>query len=119
MFFSNLSIKVMIRFILLVSPRKISDISWVQSNVSVPYDTVSHNKWMLGFALPNIIMWALVFPIMFAYVLKNGSDRKKLDSIFFSQSWGYFYNEYSLKRYYWEIVKIFEKELIMIILIFY
>ena len=53
------------------------------------------------------------------YVLYNGNKKGKLNSVFFKNSWGYFYNEYHARCYYWEFVKIFQKELIIIILIFY
>jgi hypothetical protein len=33
--------------------------------------------------------------------------------------WGYFFNEYLQQSYYWEFVKILQKELIIIVLTYY
>lgn len=37
----------------------------------------------------------------------------------FRELWGYLYNEYAIKAYYWEFVKILQKECIIIVLSYY
>lgn len=43
----------------------------------------------------------------------------KLDEEETRKSWGYLYNEYSPKAYFWEIVKILEKGFMIVFLTFY
>lgn len=72
---------------------------------------------MLVFVLPLLLAWSIVFPCIFMYLvyrikgaLNDVDNRRKL---------GYFYNEYTQEGYLWEFVKIFEKELIIIVLTYY
>ena len=51
--------------------------------------------------------WMFVLPLSFLYILWDGNSRNLLENIFFRQSWGFFYNEYTRKAYYWEFIKIF------------
>jgi hypothetical protein len=46
-------------------------------------------------------------------------SRDKLDDKATRLHWGYLYNEYKKDAYFWEIVKIVEKELIIIFLTYY
>ncbi|CAD8196278.1 unnamed protein product [Paramecium pentaurelia] len=104
-------------FISLLSFRKISDIYWIQGNVAYRYDTQSHFNWMITFILPSTLCLALVIPIyMF---LSLYSKRDKLTDGETRKIWGYLYNEYSQKAYFWEIVKILEKGFMIVFLTFY
>lgn len=60
-----------------------------------------------GVALPFYFFWQL------------SSLKGKLNRISIRAKFGYLYNEYKLQAYYWEIIKILLKELIIIVLIFY
>lgn len=56
----------------LISYRDISDILWVQSNVSYQYNTKTHISWMIKFCLPIIIILAILVPIyLFFGLIKN------------------------------------------------
>ncbi|CAD8196346.1 unnamed protein product [Paramecium pentaurelia] len=104
-------------FISLLSFRKISDIYWIQGNVAYRYDTQSHFNWMITFILPSTLCLALVIPIyMFLSLYQK---RNKLTDSETRKIWGYLYNEYSEKAYFWEIVKILEKGFMIVFLTFY
>ena len=45
--------------------------------------------------------------------------KDKLNDLFVLRLYGYLYNEYNHVVYYWEIIKICQKELIIIFLTFY
>lgn len=45
--------------------------------------------------------------------------RHKLNNIENRSTWGFLYNEYTKWAYYWEIVKIFLKEIIIFLLTYY
>ncbi|CAD8125630.1 unnamed protein product [Paramecium sonneborni] len=104
-------------FISLLSFRRISDIYWVQGNVAYKYITTQHFKWVTGFVLPSTLILAIFIPIyMFLslyfqrFQLENENTRK---------NWGYLYNEYQHKAYFWEIIKIFQKGCMIMFLTFY
>ncbi|CAK68383.1 unnamed protein product (macronuclear) [Paramecium tetraurelia] len=104
-------------FVSLLSFRQVSNIFWVQGNVAYRYDTAQHLKWVLSFVFPSAFTLGLIIPtymFLSMYKIKNdlndGENRKK---------WGYLYNEYQPKAYFWEIVKIFQKSFIILFLTFY
>ncbi|CAD8108833.1 unnamed protein product [Paramecium primaurelia] len=104
-------------FVSLLSFRQVSNIYWVQGNVAYRYDTAQHLKWVLSFVFPSAFTLGLIIPaymFLSLYKIKNdlndGESRKK---------WGYLYNEYQPKAYFWEIVKIFQKSFIILFLTFY
>ena len=74
---------------------------------------------MYGLGWPGVFIWAILFPISFFLVVYNAAKKNNLDNYFFKSSWGFFYNEYSKDCYYWEFIKIAQKELMIIILIFF
>lgn len=47
------------------------------------------------------------------------SHKSELDSKYVRLHWGYLYLEYTKKAYFWEIIKILEKEAIIIFLTYY
>ncbi|CAD8126668.1 unnamed protein product [Paramecium sonneborni] len=104
-------------FISLLSFRQISDIYWIQGNVSYRYDTSSHVRWLITFVLPSALMLGLLIP---TYLFLNlYKIRIKLDDPDSRKSWGYLYNEYQPKAYFWEIVKVYQKSFIITFLTFY
>lgn len=105
------------RFISLVSTRTLSSIEWVQADVAYRANTDQHRLWKVSFALPFLLIWSLVFPLLL--FLAIFLQRHRLNTIDNRFKWGYFYNEYKIKVYFWEFVKIFQKELMIIILSVY
>ncbi|CAD8151403.1 unnamed protein product [Paramecium octaurelia] len=101
----------------LVSYRIISDEYWIQGNVSYRYDTYSHAKWLISFCFPLLLLFSFVIPVFFFYGVRN--NRGQLNKTLVRQKWGYLYNEYKIHAYYWETIKILQKELIIIVLAYY
>ncbi|CAK67884.1 unnamed protein product (macronuclear) [Paramecium tetraurelia] len=104
-------------FIQLISFRTISSYKWISANVAFRYDTWIHFKWLLGFVLPSFLVIAFLIPAIFFCAIYY--NRKRLDDKSIRQQWGYLYNEYTHQAYFWEIVKIIEKELLLIFLSYY
>ncbi|CAD8108685.1 unnamed protein product [Paramecium primaurelia] len=105
------------RIISLISFRKISDFYWIQANVAYRYDTTTHYQWLFIFCLPLLIFISLIIPLFFfisLYLNKSTLQQRKI-----RQKWGYLYNEYKLNAYYWEIIKIIMKQLLIIFLSYY
>ncbi|CAD8104192.1 unnamed protein product [Paramecium sonneborni] len=104
-------------FVQLVSYREISGYKWIQSNVSYRFDTAYHEKWMLELCLPMLLLLAIIIPLYFFYGLYSNSHQ--LDDKKVRLQWGYLYNEYTKTAYFWEVIKILQKELMIIFLTYY
>ncbi|CAD8079740.1 unnamed protein product [Paramecium primaurelia] len=104
-------------FVQLISYREISGYKWIQSNVSQRFDTPYHLKWMLELCLPMLFILAVLIPIFFFYGLYSNSNQ--LDDKKIRLQWGYLYNEYTKTAYFWEVIKILQKELMIIFLTYY
>ncbi|CAD8208889.1 unnamed protein product [Paramecium pentaurelia] len=105
-------------FVQLVSYRNISGFQWIKSNVADRYDTPEHLKWMIEFCLPVLIILAILIPFFFFYGLfsnRNSLHSKKEVKM----RWAYLYIEYKETVYFWELIKIVQKELIILSLIYY
>ncbi|CAD8130980.1 unnamed protein product [Paramecium sonneborni] len=94
----------------LISYRVILDEYWIQDNVAYRYDTYQHFKRLLGFCFPLLLFFGVIMPVYFWYGIRKNPHHK---------FWGYLYNEYKLHAYYWETIKILQKDLIIIILAYY
>ncbi|CAD8136644.1 unnamed protein product [Paramecium pentaurelia] len=101
----------------LLSYRKISNEFWVSGNVSYLYDTYQHTIWLISFVIPSFFILGLLIPFLFWFVVYY--NRKQLNSMKVRKMWGYLYNEYKLETYYWETLKILQKELIILVLLYY
>ncbi|CAK68281.1 unnamed protein product (macronuclear) [Paramecium tetraurelia] len=105
-------------FVQLVSYRDISGFKWIKANVADRYDTLNHLQWMLKFSMPALIILAILIPCFFFYGLfsnrNNLTSKKEV-----KMRWAYLYVEYKDTVYFWELVKIIEKELIILSLIYY
>ncbi|CAD8111451.1 unnamed protein product [Paramecium primaurelia] len=101
----------------LVSYREISGFKWIQANVSERYDTIMHLKWMIYFCLPFLLILGILIPFYLFYGLYK--CRRVQDQKSTRLHWGYLYHEYKEEAYFWELIKIFQKELIILSLIYY
>ncbi|CAD8171348.1 unnamed protein product [Paramecium pentaurelia] len=104
-------------FIQLGSSRIISGVNWVQADVAYRSDTDQHQLWVAAFVAPMIVIWVAILPLIFLY--RVYTYRFHLNNRHIRSRWGFFYNEYDTSAYYWEFVKIFQKELMVIFLTFY
>jgi hypothetical protein len=56
-------------FMTLISSRTISGYEFIMANVSYRYDTFKHDQWIAGFGVPGLLLWVLVLPVTFWYVV--------------------------------------------------
>ncbi|KAM3144283.1 hypothetical protein pb186bvf_003745 [Paramecium bursaria] len=101
----------------LVASRTISNLKWVQGNVSYRYDTFDHYKWIAGFAFPIIVTFGVTIPLLFYILLYRNRQNLYFDVV--RNKIGYLYNEYRQHSFYWENVKILHMQLIIFILTIY
>ncbi|KAM3133543.1 hypothetical protein pb186bvf_014385 [Paramecium bursaria] len=101
----------------LLSRRNLSDYEFIQGNVAYLFNTNIHYKWCIALIMPALLIVSLIIPLsLFQVLYKNN---QKLDSFSIRQRWGYLYNEYRKQTYYWESVKIQQKQLIIFSLSYY
>ncbi|CAD8181409.1 unnamed protein product [Paramecium octaurelia] len=101
----------------LLSYRKISDEYWIQGNVAYRYDTIQHAKWLITFCLPLLFTFGCILPCILWYGVYKNKDHLDFSSV--RKIWGYLYNEYRIHAYFWETIKIMQKEIIIIVLAYY
>ncbi|CAD8097921.1 unnamed protein product [Paramecium sonneborni] len=105
------------QFSSLLARRSISNIDYVQGNVSLMFDTESHQKWIFSFILPGLGFIGCFIP-MFLFSLMFVM-RRKLDLIKFRRHICYMFNEYDEHCYFWEYIKIWKKTILIIILTYF
>ncbi|CAK84069.1 unnamed protein product (macronuclear) [Paramecium tetraurelia] len=90
--------------------RQISGYYWVIGDVSYRYDKNFYVSAILAF--PILFSLSIVIPLlMFIKLYKNKDDLNKIKS-----TWGYLFSEFNENAYFWEIVRLGMKNLVIIII---
>ncbi|CAD8087605.1 unnamed protein product [Paramecium sonneborni] len=105
------------QFCSLLAVRRISNIDFVQGNVSFSFNTQTHFRWIIGFILPSLILVGLAIPV-FLFLLMF-FIKEKLEIIQFRRHICYLFNEYNKNTYFWEYIKICKKTLVIFIMIYF
>lgn len=80
------------------------------------YDTDYHYHF-LYFLFGMLFIIGILIPLTLLYKLYQ--NRNKLNSLLIRNLYGYLYNEYIDKAYFWELVKLGLKDVIIFFLTFY
>jgi hypothetical protein len=96
--------------------RKDTPIYYLENEYDVECYTGGHLVWALGVGLTNVGIWGVAVPCLMYYVLRKNRDC--LGSPEVKAKYSYLYNGYSSSRYYWEIVILARKFLIVANLVF-
>ncbi|CAD8064552.1 unnamed protein product [Paramecium sonneborni] len=99
----------------IMSFRSISNISWVQADVSFQYETNTHYQWIYILCVPLIIFLLFSVSSLFFLLFNKRHNLKKIKSLLYL---GYLYLEYNTSSYFWEFVKLVLKILIGFVLTF-
>ena len=75
-----------------------------------------HIFWSLFVAFPSIVVWGLGIPF-FAFVLLT-RVRQKLLKFEVKEKYGFLYHGYKKAFYYWEVVIMYRKIMIILIAVF-
>ena len=75
-----------------------------------------HKFWSYFVAMPSIVVWGLGIP-MFAFILLS-RERKLLSTVEVREKFGFLYNGYKHDFYYWEIVIMYRKIILIFIAVF-
>ncbi|CAD8105139.1 unnamed protein product [Paramecium sonneborni] len=105
------------QFSSIISNRLISQISYIQGDVSLLYGTINHISWIIYFAIPGLGIFGLFIPFSLFFILYI--NRQQLDKIKLRRHICYLFNEYNSENYYWESIKLSKKTIIIIILTYF
>jgi hypothetical protein len=72
-----------------------------------------HYFWAFGVAMPAMILWGFGIPLFGLALLLL--DRDKIEKLEIRQKLGFLFRGYSLKFFYWEIVIMFRKIVLILI----
>ncbi|CAD8109139.1 unnamed protein product [Paramecium sonneborni] len=101
----------------LLAKRQISNIDYVQGNVSIEFDTQNHYTWIIWLVIPGFFVIGILIPL-FLFTLMF-ILRKQLDQIRLRRHICYMFNEYNDQSYYWEFIKIWKKTIFIFILTYF
>ncbi|CAD8095639.1 unnamed protein product [Paramecium sonneborni] len=96
-----------------ISNRWISNVNYIQGDVSLLYGSESHIKWMFYFVIPILICFGCCIPLNLFVLLHF--KRKQLDSLKLRSHLCYIYNEYNEHSYFWELIKLVQKVIMILI----
>lgn len=85
----------------------IDDQQRIRSDLEVEWWKTEHINYSLILAMPSIIVWGFGIPI-FAWIIL-ARHKEDLDLIDTREKYGFLYNGYKKKYYYWEIVNMYRK----------
>ncbi|CAK92783.1 unnamed protein product (macronuclear) [Paramecium tetraurelia] len=105
------------QFFSLLAKRQISDINYIQGDVSLIFGTPNHIKWILSFVIPGLglIGWLLPFTLLILLYVK----RHQIESVKFRKHFCYLFNEYNKENFFWEWVKLAQKTFVIVILTYF
>ena len=75
-----------------------------------------HLKWALIGGIPGLLFWVIGIPFV-AFILLH-EEKQKLLNEDIRLKYGFLYNGYKLKSYYWEVVIMYRKVSIIFISVF-
>ncbi|CAD8099120.1 unnamed protein product [Paramecium primaurelia] len=97
----------------LLSSRQISNIIYIQGDVSLLYDTKNHQQWIYFIIIPLLLVFGCIIP--FSLFLLTYIKRDSLNKIKLRKHICYLFNEYTDSNYYWEQIKLIQKAMIILI----
>ncbi|CDW85156.1 UNKNOWN [Stylonychia lemnae] len=96
--------------------RDIDGESRIQDDLEILCWNTQHKFYSYYVAIPSIIVWGLGIPFFALIILER--INKQLDKIQIRQKYGFLYRGYKIDYYYWEIVIMYRKILIILIAVF-
>ncbi|KAL4430442.1 hypothetical protein ABPG74_013292 [Tetrahymena malaccensis] len=100
-----------------MSCRKIDQKLYIQADVSFECYTGQHIKYIFLICFPGFLLWGFIIPI---YILKKMIKyQDQLDHSHVRMRFGFLYQDYKRKHFYWEFVRSYMKVLIVCVYSFY
>ena len=90
--------------------------SYLKENTEIQCWDSNHIKYSLIVAVPGIILWALGIPTLILMFMAKYKRRLHLDT--FRVIFGFFFNGYKSRKFYWELIIMYRKILLITISVF-
>ncbi|CAD8202686.1 unnamed protein product [Paramecium octaurelia] len=97
-----------------LSVRQISNIDYIQGDVSLIFGSQEHYLWVYYLIIPLLVIFCCVIP--FSLFLLMFQNRFHLFKLKFRKHICYLFNEYNEKRYFWEQIKLIQKTFIILVI---
>ncbi|CAD8086012.1 unnamed protein product [Paramecium primaurelia] len=101
----------------IVSKRDVSSQSYIQGDVSLLFGSQEHLIWIFSFVIPGIGVFSLIIPLSLFIVMYIKKDQH--DNIKIRKHFCYLINEYNDRSYFWEVIKLIKKTIIILILTYF
>ncbi|CAD8183302.1 unnamed protein product [Paramecium octaurelia] len=105
------------QFCSIVSARLISNVQYLQGDLSLIYGSQNHYQWMYLFAIPGLAIFGLIIPLFFFFLLFM--NKGQLVNIKFRRHTCYLFNEYNQESFFWEQIKFFKKTSIILVMTYF
>lgn len=97
----------------ILSCRQLGDKSFLAADMSEPCYEGKHYVFLIIFGVMQIFFYVVGLPLLVWYFLWK--NRARLDDYVVKLRWGLFYRGYRRQRYYWEVLVMLRKSLIVLI----
>jgi len=90
--------------------------SWVLSDLEVEWWQSEHIIYSIFIAIPSLIIWGFGVPLFAGILLSR--HKNNLEDIAIREKYGFLFNGYKKRFYYWEVVSMYGKIAIIAIIVF-
>ncbi|CAG9324295.1 unnamed protein product [Blepharisma stoltei] len=90
---------------------------WLYADLGIRCWDYNHLFYVLLFALPTINIWVIAVPAL--CLIKLVKNRNKLEDISVKLRFGFLFNGYNSKYYYWEFLILYWKVILIILSVFF
>ncbi|KRX02444.1 Pectin lyase fold/virulence factor [Pseudocohnilembus persalinus] len=93
--------------------------SWILADVQYQCYTDEYWAWTIFFLVPFLIFWVILLPSLMFYMLFKQKKNGTLQNSKNLYKFGFLYQEYKQDAFYWELVKVVQKTLIVAVIQLY
>ena len=90
--------------------------SYINENTSIECWDTNHKKFSYLIVIPSIILWAIGIPTLLLLLMSKNRRRLHLD--YYRVVFGFLYNGYKQRRFYWEFMIMYRKILLVSVSVF-
>lgn len=91
--------------------KEIEGSAWLYVDLEIECWEGDHMKYAMIFGLFGLVIWGLIVPAAWFFLLKR--NREKLNQIETKLKYGFLYNGYQAKNYYWELFLVYRKVILV------
>jgi len=93
---------------------QINGTNYVSSDYYYEISSSENLFYAFIFAIPSCVFWTFIYPLISFHLLRKKKNLLSTENM--RKQYGFLYNSYKIKYYYWEFVEIYKKFLLIFIL---